>query len=101
MSEKTLQFQDELPSLPLPSLDHTLELYLKSCEPLSTEEEMEHTRALCEDFKKGVGPELQAFLEEKANEERNWIEEWWETYAYLQPVRTLLEHFYLDTKTCF
>ena len=85
MEEKTFQYQDELPSLPVPSLEDTLEKYLKSCQPLSTPEEMEHTRALCDDFLKGKGPTLQSMLEEKANEERNWLEEWWETYAYLTP----------------
>ena len=83
--EKTFQYQDELPSLPVPSLESTLEKYLKSCEPLATPEEMEHTRALVEDFKRGAGPKLQEILEQRQEEKRNWIEEWWEIFAYLRP----------------
>ncbi|DBA00919.1 TPA: hypothetical protein N0F65_006119 [Lagenidium giganteum] len=83
--ERTFGYQDELPSLPLPSLEQTLADYIKSCEPLLTPQELEHTKAVCHDFQNGVGPQLQAILQERADTERNWIEEWWETFAYLQP----------------
>uniref|UniRef100_H3HDE6 Choline/carnitine acyltransferase domain-containing protein n=1 Tax=Phytophthora ramorum TaxID=164328 RepID=H3HDE6_PHYRM len=85
MTERTMQFQDELPPLPLPSLEQTLELYVQSCEPLLTPSELEHTKAVCHDFLHGAGPQLHAILQERADTERNWIEEWWETFAYLQP----------------
>lgn len=85
VKERTMQFQDELPPLPLPSLEQTLELYAKTCEPLLTAQELEHTKAVCHDFLNGVGPQLQAILQERADSERNWLEEWWETFAYLQP----------------
>ncbi|RQM17727.1 hypothetical protein DD237_001220 [Peronospora effusa] len=84
-SERTMQYQDELPSLPLPPLEQTLEQYIQSCEPLLTPSELEHTKAVCHDFLHGVGPQLQAILQERADSERNWIEEWWETFAYMQP----------------
>ncbi|KAF4037652.1 Choline/Carnitine o-acyltransferase [Phytophthora infestans] len=83
--ERTMQYQDELPPLPLPPLEQTLEKYIKSCEPLLTPSELDHTKAVCHDFLHGVGPQLQAILQERADTERNWIEEWWETFAYLQP----------------
>ncbi|CAI5743269.1 unnamed protein product [Peronospora destructor] len=84
-SERTMQYQDELPPLPLPPLEQTLEQYAQSCEPLLTTGELEHTKAVCHDFLHGVGPQLQAILQERADSERNWIEEWWETFAYMQP----------------
>ncbi|GLD99250.1 hypothetical protein PINS_up007968 [Pythium insidiosum] len=84
-AERTYQFQDELPPLPLPPLEQTIERYIKSCEPLLTPQELEHTKAVCHDFVHGVGPQLQEVLQERAASERNWIEEWWETFAYLQP----------------
>ncbi|KAE8896919.1 Carnitine [Phytophthora fragariae] len=84
-TERTMQYQDELPSLPLPPLEQTLEQYVESCEPLLEPSELEHTKAVCHDFLHGVGPQLQAILQERADTERNWIEEWWETFAYLQP----------------
>lgn len=81
-----LQHQNELPSLPLPDLSSTLEKYLKSVRPLSNDTEYEHTRSLCKEFENGVGQQFQEILQDRAKEERNWIEEWWENYAYLQPV---------------
>ncbi|CEG38666.1 carnitine o-acetyltransferase [Plasmopara halstedii] len=84
-TERTMQFQEGLPPLPLPSLEQTLERYVKSCEPLLTASELDHTKAVCHDFLRGVGPQLQAILQERADAERNWIEEWWETFAYMQP----------------
>uniref|UniRef100_K3WLZ3 Choline/carnitine acyltransferase domain-containing protein n=1 Tax=Globisporangium ultimum (strain ATCC 200006 / CBS 805.95 / DAOM BR144) TaxID=431595 RepID=K3WLZ3_GLOUD len=83
--ERTFQYQDELPSLPLPSLEETLTKYVKSVEPLLTAQELEHTKAVCHDFLNGVGPQLQSILQERADSERNWLEEWWETFGYLQP----------------
>ncbi|CAK4663870.1 hypothetical protein AeMF1_011375 [Aphanomyces euteiches] len=84
-TEKTFQYQDELPSLPLPSLEQTLEAYIKSVEPLLTPAELEHTKGVCHDFLHGIGPQLQAILEERAGSERNWLEEWWETFGYMKP----------------
>ncbi|KAG6602914.1 Choline/Carnitine O-acyltransferase [Phytophthora cinnamomi] len=84
-TERTMQYQDELPSLPLPPLEQTLEQYVQSCEALLEPSALEHTKAVCHDFLHGVGPQLQAILQERADTERNWIEEWWETFAYLQP----------------
>lgn len=84
-AETTFQYEEDLPSLPLPSLDETLGKYLKSCRALLSDEEYEHTEAVCEDFKNGVGKELHEYLESKAETERNWIEEWWETIIYLRP----------------
>jgi len=83
--EKTMQYQDSLPPLPLPSLEQTLNAYIKSCEPLLTPQELEHTKAVCGDFLKGIGPELQSVLEERANSEKNWLEEWWEMFGYMKP----------------
>ncbi|ETV95542.1 hypothetical protein H310_10986 [Aphanomyces invadans] len=84
-AEKTFQFQDELPPLPLPSLEQTIAAYIKSCEPMLTPSELEHTKGVCHDFLHGVGPQLQAILEERAASEKNWLEEWWETFAYMKP----------------
>ncbi|CAH0481860.1 unnamed protein product [Peronospora belbahrii] len=83
--ERTMQYQDELPPLPLPPLEQTMDQYIQSCEPLLSPSEMEHTKAVCHDFLHGVGPQLHAILQERADSERNWIEEWWETFAYMQP----------------
>lgn len=82
---KLYAHQDSLPSLPVPSLDETLPKFLSTVKPLVTPEEYEHTVSVVDAFKSGVGPQLQKMLEERGESERNWIEEWWEQFAYLQP----------------
>jgi hypothetical protein len=85
LPEKTFQYQDSLPPLPLPSLEVTIEKYIKSCEAILTPAELEHTKGVCHDFINGVGPKLQGILQERASSERNWLEEWWEMFGYLKP----------------
>ena len=67
------EHDSSLPSLPVPKLEDTMAQYLKSCEPLLTEEEFKHTKAVVGNFLRGSGPELQAVLEDKAESERNWV----------------------------
>lgn len=82
-NEKTFQYDNSLPSLPVPTLEHTLYRYLDSVRPLVTEEEFTKTEAIAKEFAAGVGKELQRKLLEKSNHVRNWLEEWWEQFAYL------------------
>ncbi|KOO34715.1 carnitine o-acetyltransferase [Chrysochromulina tobinii] len=90
-SEALFPTQAELPPLPLPALSDTLARYLKAVKPLLTETEYTHTRAVVADFgrESGDGMALQTFLEEKADSERNWMEEWWEQLAYLRTRTTM------------
>lgn len=69
----TYAHQDDLPSLPLPSLEDTLAKLLRSTKPFLTAEEFEHTEAVIEDFKNGAGRELHAILEDRAASSRNWV----------------------------
>ena len=70
------------------------ERYLSSVRPLLTDEEFAHTSALVTDFQRdgGEGEALQSFLEQKAGDERNWMEEWWEQLAYLRTRTTMAIH---------
>lgn len=90
--EKTFAYQDRLPSLPLPSLSHTLEKYLQSVRPHVSDEEYMQTSFVIRQFKVGVGKELHEKLEEKAKKERNWLESWWQNVAYLD-IRTPIAPF--------
>ncbi|CAH3173403.1 unnamed protein product [Porites lobata] len=81
--EKTFQFQDKLPSLPVPPLAQTCEKYLDSVKPHLTREEFLHTEFLVNEFASGIGKELQRKLELRAKSMRNWLEPWWEDVAYL------------------
>ena len=68
------------PSIPLPTPSSLPPSLLK---PLLSDEELEHTKSCVNDFQNGVGQKLQAMLQERGAEERNWLEEWWEQFAYL------------------
>lgn len=84
---KLWQLQPLLPPLPVPPLEQTLKKYLDSVEHLLTPEEFEETKKAVEEFKSsGVGPKLQALLEERAKThiETNWLHEWWENFVYLK-----------------
>lgn len=83
--EKTFQLQNKLPSLPVPPLEQTCKKYLASVKPHLTSEEYLQTQFLVNEFANGVGKELQSKLEMRANNMRNWLEEWWEDVAYLTP----------------
>jgi hypothetical protein len=100
----TFSAQQELGVLPLPTLDHTLQLYLRTVKPLLTPSQFKATKDLADDFASGEGPKLQALLLARANDcvqkrgppvvldhnhpdgspypHNTWLEYWWEVYAY-------------------
>ncbi|XP_071812647.1 peroxisomal carnitine O-octanoyltransferase-like isoform X3 [Apostichopus japonicus] len=84
LKEKTFQYDENLPSLPVPSLDSTLHKYLDSVKPLVTDEEFAETKKIVDEFGRGIGQKLHQRLLEKSKREKNWVEKWWEEYAYLQ-----------------
>ena len=72
--DSTFQYDQDLPSLPLPSLHDTLQRYLESVRHLVDERQWEETREKTEQFKNGKsGQELQKILVNKASEEKNWV----------------------------
>uniref|UniRef100_A0AAG5CSL1 Choline/carnitine acyltransferase domain-containing protein n=1 Tax=Anopheles atroparvus TaxID=41427 RepID=A0AAG5CSL1_ANOAO len=81
-TESTFCYDEDRPRLPLPKLDHTLKRYLESLKPFGSSEELENSKRIIETFRKGVGAKLQTILEEKAAKEKNWVDKWWEDYAY-------------------
>lgn len=81
--ERTFQYQDSLPSLPVPSLEESLNKYLESVKPFANEEEYKKTEEIVKKFQNGIGEKLHQKLLERAKEKRNWLEEWWLNVAYL------------------
>ncbi|XP_004602212.1 peroxisomal carnitine O-octanoyltransferase [Sorex araneus] len=81
--ERTFQYQDSLPPLPIPSLEESLKKYLEAVKPFSSEEEFKKTEEIVKQFQNGIGRKLHQKLLEKAKGKRNWLEEWWLNVAYL------------------
>ncbi|KAL3905445.1 MAG: hypothetical protein SGILL_009676, partial [Bacillariaceae sp.] len=87
----TYSGQTELPPLPIPSLEETLNKFLKSLEALfEYEEQRQSAQRVVLEFLQGDGPQLQNLLLEydRQGREKGWIgsyvEEFW-TDAYLAP----------------
>ncbi|XP_049530267.1 peroxisomal carnitine O-octanoyltransferase [Anopheles darlingi] len=102
-TESTFCYDEDLPRLPLPPLDHTLKRYLESLKPFGTADELENSKKIIETFRTGVGAKLQKLLEERAAKEKNWVDKWWEDYAYctlrlpLIPYCVMVQPLLLDT----
>ncbi|KXN70844.1 acyltransferase ChoActase/COT/CPT [Conidiobolus coronatus NRRL 28638] len=83
---KTFEYQSKLPRLPVPSLQHTLELYEKSTLPLRFKDDDNGVQESIRDFIKpgGQGQELQKRLEAYDKQHpNNWLEDIWLDKAYL------------------
>ncbi|CEP24626.1 CAT2 [Cyberlindnera jadinii] len=95
---ETYKFQDQLPSLPVPTLEATRARYLKSIKPfVASEQEYKEHEALVDDFFKTQAPALQERLTELQATSRNWLSKYWDDYAYLQyndPVVPYVSYYY-------
>jgi len=74
-----------LPKLPIPTLQQSLDNYLRSIKPLVDDEDYAETQSLVEVFNRqgGHGEKLQRQLVKRSAREDNWLEEWWLNTAYL------------------
>lgn len=90
---KTFENDEKLPNLPVPSLSHTLERYLDSVKPFASQNEYYKTERIVKAFQNGIGKELHSKLLKKAAKERNWLEKWWEDYAYLTLREPLIPYY--------
>ncbi|MEE6466729.1 hypothetical protein FKM82_007035 [Ascaphus truei] len=81
--ERTFQYQDSLPPLPVPLLEESLSKYCDAVKPFLNQEEYEQTYKIVKHFEQGVGKELHQKLLERARVKKNWLEEWWLKAAYL------------------
>lgn len=69
----TFERDESLVNLPLPKLEDTLERYYQNLIPFGSDEELENSRKVIEEFKNGIGSKLQKMLEQKAEKEKNWV----------------------------
>ncbi|KAL9899567.1 carnitine O-octanoyltransferase isoform 1-T1 [Glossina fuscipes fuscipes] len=80
--QNTYKFDEELPPLPLPELHETMQRYYETLKPFGTEQELANSKKIIEKFEKEIGATLHAKLQERSSKMKNWLEEWWEKYAY-------------------
>lgn len=74
----------ELPRLPIPQLERTLDRYLKSVRPLLSQKEFAKYSLIVDDFLKGQGPILQErLIQYDKTQPYSWLENWWLSLAYL------------------
>lgn len=75
-----------LPHLPVPPLQQTLIKYLRSVRPFLSTEQYTASEKLIKDFGSPGkdGEKLQALLQKRAEQEENWLSEWWLNTAYLE-----------------
>lgn len=70
---RTFSFDENLPSLPVPDLEKTVKKYLESIVPFLNELEFQRTAKIVDDFRTGIGKNLQFHLVERSRNERNWV----------------------------
>jgi hypothetical protein len=63
--KKTFDLETQCPRLPVPQLNDTLNIYLKSLVPLTSEEEYKEVDGIVKNFQATVGPILQKRLVER------------------------------------
>ncbi|KAJ2810871.1 Carnitine O-acetyltransferase mitochondrial [Coemansia furcata] len=73
---------DTLEKLPIPELDDTVSRFAAAVQPLFNPTEFETCMAKLNAFVANEGPVLQARLRDRASTRENWLEEWWNEYAY-------------------
>uniref|UniRef100_A0A8B9KJ93 Peroxisomal carnitine O-octanoyltransferase n=1 Tax=Astyanax mexicanus TaxID=7994 RepID=A0A8B9KJ93_ASTMX len=83
-AERTFQYQQGLPPLPVPSLEGTLSKYLDAVKPFASDAEFHNTEAIVKRFGEGIGRHLHQKLLQRASNRRNWLEDWWLDSAYLE-----------------
>ncbi|KAJ2324192.1 hypothetical protein GGI00_005403 [Coemansia sp. RSA 2681] len=71
-----------LEKLPIPELNDAVSRFAAAVRPLFRAEEFDMCMAKLNDFAAKEGPVLQARLRDRASTHENWLEEWWNEYAY-------------------
>ncbi|OZJ05061.1 hypothetical protein BZG36_02093 [Bifiguratus adelaidae] len=98
---RMLRYQANLPKLPVPALEATLEKYAQTLKPLLSEQDLRKSLDAISEFKRpgGIGEELQKRLVARREDPStvNWLEEWWNDSAYMgyrDPVVIYVSYFY-------
>jgi carnitine O-octanoyltransferase len=94
-NETTFKYDNQLPSLPVPSVKQSVLKLLDTIRPIAEDNE----QAFREVERKALAllqdpdvNELQELLKKRASEKRNWLEEWWLEFAYLRSRKPLVPY---------
>ncbi|KAJ2009203.1 Carnitine O-acetyltransferase mitochondrial [Coemansia thaxteri] len=71
-----------LAKLPIPELSDTVARFAAAARPLLGAAEFDACMAKLHAFAANEGPVLQERLRDRASKHENWLEEWWNEYAY-------------------
>lgn len=63
----------QLPKLPVPDLQSTMDSYLEFASVVVSPQQVEHSRGLVRGFMEELGPRLQEALLERQKEMDNWV----------------------------
>lgn len=91
------KYQNELPKLPVPTLQETTDKYIKSVEPFLSADQLATTKKNVSAFLNKEGPQLQDKLVSFAKTQDNWLAAWWDDYAYLayrDPIVPYVSYFF-------
>ncbi|CAG7785167.1 unnamed protein product [Allacma fusca] len=75
--------QGDLPKLPVPELEKTLQRYLEAVQPILTIKQFERAQELARQLAENEGPELQHHITERQLKTKNWAYDWWMNDMYL------------------
>ncbi|XP_062525211.1 choline O-acetyltransferase [Bombyx mori] len=79
------EFQNvQLPKLPVPDLQMTMDSYLEFASVVVSHQQLEHSKGLVRGFMEELGPQLQESLLDRQKEMENWVTEWWLDDMYLK-----------------
>jgi len=70
---KLLLQQPDLPKLPVPELEKTLQRYLEAVQPILQPQQFERAQELAKQLAENEGPELQHHLVERQMKLKNWV----------------------------
>ncbi|PVV01744.1 hypothetical protein BB560_003827 [Smittium megazygosporum] len=92
-----LENNSELPKLPVPPMEESLERLLKTVKPLVSEEEYKECEQKAKDLmdpSKTIGRTLHERLVERSKDPNiiSWVEEWWNDVAYFQNRQSICFH---------
>ncbi|KAH6621092.1 Choline/Carnitine o-acyltransferase-domain-containing protein [Chaetomium sp. MPI-SDFR-AT-0129] len=93
----TYAHQDDLPKLPIPDLESSLDKYLVALKPLQSAREHAETKHAVQAFLRNEGPELNEKLKKYAEARTSYIEQfWYDSYLnFDNPVVLNLNPFFL------